>query len=437
MRLASALACLCVFASVAPAAEKPLPPLHLNVSSCTPALNTAAVGQKVVIRLHAGWGFQWHVLKQKGDSVKPAAKFTQISTKDMIEPVGALPKMSATNYLALDAAKPGKSTLTLVYKRGPKGKPVHTLHYSIDVKTRADLAAISAKRAELLKDEIDSFALRLLYSGPVDKKEPFSSACLTVDYGPFKKRAIDPNFPVVKIEGAVAGKLIDHLADTQMLGLARDRNVEPRVRRVAGALPTAGPTYNLQITAKGQSFLMPLGWEASPGLVSFVQGIAKSVVKEQEVLVALSKVLTRVQPMAKPGPQGVRGKVSKLVGNHMPGIIMDGPGRGPVGFGGGMEGGGGDPLSVPVHVFKGKVKVDHNNPPAPDAKHPQLVKVVQADKQGRYIVALEPGEYTIVAEINGKLYLNIFTGGGFWFTVTVKAGEWKVHNIVDSSEASF
>jgi hypothetical protein len=161
------------------------------------------------------------------------------------------------------------------------------------------------------------------------------------------------------------------------------------------------------------------------------------VAKEQQVFVALSKVLARVRPMAKPGRQGVRGKVTKLVGNHMPGIIMDGPDGGPVGVGGGMEGGGGHPLSVPVHVFKGKIKVDHNNPPAPDAKHPQLVKVVQANKRGLYILALEPGEYTVVAEINGKLYLNSYAGGGHWSTVTVNADEWKVHNIMDSSEAAF
>jgi predicted secreted protein len=433
MRLASVAACLCVFASVGLTAETPLAPLHLNVSSCSPARNTAAVGQKVVIRLHAGWGFQWHVLMQKGDSVKPATKFTQIPNKDMIEPVGALPRMSGTHNLALDAVKPGKSTVTLVYKRGPKGKPVHTLYYSIDVKTRAELAAISRKRADLLRNEIDSFALRLLYSGPVDKKDPFCSVWLTVDYGPLKERAMDPNFPIVQIEEAVAEELIDHLADTQILGLARNRRTEETIERAAGALPAAGPSYDLLITSKGQSFLMPLGWEASPGLVSHIQGIAKSVAKEQDVFVALSKVLARVLPMAKPGRQGVRGKVTKLVGNHMPGIIME-PG---IGIGGGNRGGGGRPLSVPVHVFKGKVKVDHNNPPAPDAKHPQLVKVVQANKKGLYILALEPGDYTVVAEINGKLYLNSFAGAGHWSTVTINADEWKVHNIVDSSEAAF
>ncbi len=72
-----------------------------------------------------------------------------------------------------------------------------------------------------------------------------------------------------------------------------------------------------------------------------------------------------------------------------------------------------------------------------DPKHKQLVKIVQPDKKGHYIIALEPGEYTIVAEINGKLYLNSFSGKGFWSTVTINANEWKVFNIADSSEATF
>jgi len=441
MRLAPVLACLCMFASAALAAERPdaarLAPLHLNVASCSPAQNVAAVGQKVVIRLHGCWGFLWHVQKLEGDSVKPAEKFTILPNNDLIEPVGAIPKMSGTHYLTLDAVKPGKSRVTLVYKRGPKQKPVYTLSYTIDVKTRAELAANSTKRAGLLKKEIGTFALNIAYRGPIDKKAPFCSAVLHVLPLDTKMKMSRPTCAIVKISKAVAEKLIDHLAATQMLGLARDRNAEPMVRRGApDPQPNAGPTYNLRITTKDESFLMPLGWEESSGLAPGIQGIAKSVAKEQEVFVAMAKVLARIQPMAKPGPQGVRGKVSKLVGNQMPGVIAPGPAGKLLGRGGPNPPGGG-PLSVPVHVFKGKVKVNHNNPPAPDPKHKQLVKIVQADKNGRYILALEPGEYTVVAEIDGKLYLNSFSGKGFWSTVTVGADEWKVHNIKDSSEATF
>ncbi len=120
------------------------------------------------------------------------------------------------------------------------------------------------------------------------------------------------------------------------------------------------------------------------------------------------------------GPQGIRGQVLKLTGNHMPG-----PGR--------RVGGGTKPLSVPVHVFKGRLR----HFATPDPKHPQLLKIVRSDAKGNYAVALEPGLYTVVAEIDGKLYLNLFTGDGSWGTVTVKNGTWANWVIRDTSGAAF
>jgi hypothetical protein len=121
--------------------------------------------------------------------------------------------------------------------------------------------------------------------------------------------------------------------------------------------------------------------------------------------------------------QGVSGKVIKMTGNFMPG-----PGPRP----GGTQA----PLSVPVHVFKGKVAPFLK----PDPKHPQLVKIVNSDRDGTYRVALEPGEYTLVAEIEAKLYLNSFTdsaGKMVWSTITVAAGKWATWDIKDSSGAAF
>jgi predicted secreted protein len=124
------------------------------------------------------------------------------------------------------------------------------------------------------------------------------------------------------------------------------------------------------------------------------------------------------------GKQGIRGQVLKLTGNHMPG-----PG---IGIGGGGRGAT-KPLSVPVYVFKGSVKVHA----APNAKHPQLLKTVRSDAKGNYSVALDPGVYTVVALIDGKLYLNSFTGAGAWSTVTVKKGAWSTWTIRDTSGAAF
>ena len=95
-------------------------------------------------------------------------------------------------------------------------------------------------------------------------------------------------------------------------------------------------------------------------------------------------------------------------------------------------------LNAPVHVFKGKVEIFEK----PDPKHAQLVAVVKPDKKGTYRLPLEPGEYTAVAEINGKLYLNIAqfdaaTKKAVWATFQVKPKEWTTFNIEDTSKAAF
>ena len=123
---------------------------------------------------------------------------------------------------------------------------------------------------------------------------------------------------------------------------------------------------------------------------------------------------------AEQGEQGVQGRVLKLTGNFMPSI-------------GGPPGGKTQPLAVPVHIFKGSLR-----PLAkPDPKHPALVTIVQADKDGRYRAALPPGTYTVVAEIDGKLYLNLFLGEGTWGTVKVEKGKWIAWDIKDTSDAAF
>jgi len=127
------------------------------------------------------------------------------------------------------------------------------------------------------------------------------------------------------------------------------------------------------------------------------------------------------QPTTQPDatPQGVRGRVLKLTGNFMPGP--------------GPRGGNMQPLAVPVHIFKGALK-----PFAGPAKEsPAFLATTQADAQGQYTVALPPGEYTVIAEIDGKLYLNIQQGDGSWATVHVKPDQWLTWDIRDTSGAAF
>ncbi len=138
------------------------------------------------------------------------------------------------------------------------------------------------------------------------------------------------------------------------------------------------------------------------------------------------------EPAAKPDPkepQGVSGRVEALKGNFMPSPSIGGPAP---------NRGRGLPLAVPVHVFKGPVEpFDRLGP-----DRPKPLRTVQSNEKGVYRVALEPGEYTLVAEIKGRLYLNSFqfdakTRKSSWTTVLVPKGKWVTWNIQDTSEAAF
>lgn len=122
------------------------------------------------------------------------------------------------------------------------------------------------------------------------------------------------------------------------------------------------------------------------------------------------------------GAQGVHGMVLKLTGNHMPGVAPARP-----------AGGATRPLSVPVHVFKGALKPFAK----PHQQRAALVKTARSDKRGNYRVPLPPGVYTVVAEIKGKLYLNLRRSDGNWATITVHPGQWATWIIRDTSEAAF
>ena len=60
----------------------------------------------------------------------------------------------------------------------------------------------------------------------------------------------------------------------------------------------------------------------------------------------------------------------------------------------------GEPLSVPLHLFKGKVACFD----IPDLNHPNLYKVLHSDVNGKYETEIESGTFTIIAVINDKMY---------------------------------
>lgn len=136
------------------------------------------------------------------------------------------------------------------------------------------------------------------------------------------------------------------------------------------------------------------------------------------------------QPSADPGPApsapskggdtGVTGLVIRVEGDFMPPT--------PPGYQGTRT-----PIACRVFVFRGEVKPFSE----PNLKHPALVAVVNTDAEGRYAVDLEPGTYTAVAELDGKLYYNGFNGGGNWSSFTVKKGAVTNWPITDNSRATY
>jgi len=88
------------------------------------------------------------------------------------------------------------------------------------------------------------------------------------------------------------------------------------------------------------------------------------------------------------------------------------------------------PLPVPVHVFRGRVQPFEK----PDPHHPALLRIVQPDGAGRFRLPLPPGEYTLVLELDGRLYLNNWLEDGSWATATVRPGQWTHYVIEDVLE---
>jgi hypothetical protein len=92
-----------------------------------------------------------------------------------------------------------------------------------------------------------------------------------------------------------------------------------------------------------------------------------------------------------------------------------------------------EPLSVPVHVFRGALKPIKTLDPKPSS----FVATVRSDAQGHYRATLTPGTYTVVAEIGGGLYLNSLDAFGNWTTIVVETGRITTWNIDDTSKATY
>jgi hypothetical protein len=116
-------------------------------------------------------------------------------------------------------------------------------------------------------------------------------------------------------------------------------------------------------------------------------------------------------------PQGVHGRVIRQTGD----FTLDPPTGQRL------------PLLAPVHVFRGQLQpIEH-----PDPEHQAFIKIVMPDNEGRFELSLPAGEYTLVAEIDGRLYLNNWLEDGSWATCIVPPGEWVNYTIKDFRDTTY
>jgi hypothetical protein len=120
-------------------------------------------------------------------------------------------------------------------------------------------------------------------------------------------------------------------------------------------------------------------------------------------------------------PQGISGTITKSVGDFQCCPIT----------------GKTYPLSVPVHVVRGKVPLISYQAP-PHLADLDVVVTVQSDSDGRFGVGLPPGIYTAFVEIDGALFLNCSEGADpttyCWYAV--ESGKFVEIEINDNSQST-
>jgi hypothetical protein len=95
------------------------------------------------------------------------------------------------------------------------------------------------------------------------------------------------------------------------------------------------------------------------------------------------------------------------------------------------------PLKTKIYIFKGKIKSEGNPTLSFSPQVHKVYAVVNSDENGIFKVQLPPGEYTVFAEIDGKLYRNSFDGVGNFSSTLVVDGQSTEENITDSRNAVF
>jgi len=145
-------------------------------------------------------------------------------------------------------------------------------------------------------------------------------------------------------------------------------------------------------------------------------------------------------------PQGIVGTVVSLMGDFMPKILPENTNNTIIGNSVIR------PIATRIWIFEGKVKPTpmKNWPPefAPAPISPRLpiseamqlsnrIGWVMSDQNGQFQVGLPVGEYTILAEYEDDLYLNLFDGNGYFATVEVKPQQTTTVKLENTEKATW
>ena len=130
--------------------------------------------------------------------------------------------------------------------------------------------------------------------------------------------------------------------------------------------------------------------------------------------------------------QGIQGQVTQLSGDYMPRLS---PSAEAFTFNPPSH----SKVQTQIWIFAGRIP-GSSSPQWPVARadeHRSFVRTVESDAEGRYTVALDPGEYTVFAQYGDMLYLNAFQGDGSFQSVTVNPEEIVNLDLVNTSGATF
>ena len=124
--------------------------------------------------------------------------------------------------------------------------------------------------------------------------------------------------------------------------------------------------------------------------------------------------------------QGIRGSVTEVKGNQMPG-----PGR---------ELPPPKAIQTTVYVFEPtslSQVVAVGASPLYSAIRTKLVDSVQTDEKGLFAFSLKPGTYSIFARVDGYYFANVFDGKNTIAPVTVEEGKVTEANILVNDKATY